>query len=102
MAEADAGSQQLLEKLLDVEKDVEGKMRDSASSVQNQLSNLDADNKNNTQVLVSLQETINIQAEQARQVEAERASSDAKLKQGLEDKVAANASAIADLRNEVD
>merc|ERR1711971_57851 len=45
LAEADAGSQQLLEKLLEVEKDVEGKVRDNASSVQNQLINLDAENK---------------------------------------------------------
>merc|ERR1719300_104533 len=51
LAEADAGSQQLLEKLLEVEKDVEGKVRDNASSVQNQLINLDAENKNNSQCL---------------------------------------------------
>ena len=81
LAEADAGSQQLLEKLLEVEKDVEGKVRDNASSVQNQLTNLDADNKNNAQMLVTLRESINIQVQETKKVDAERQRSDAKAEE---------------------
>ena len=89
LAEADAGSQQLLEKLLEVEKDVEGKVRDNASSVQNQLINLDAENKNNAQMLVTLQESINIQVQDTKKVDAERQRSEAKAKEDLDANAAA-------------
>jgi len=91
LAEADAGSQQLLEKLLEVEKDVEGKVRDNASSVQNQLINLDAENKNNAQMLVTLQESVNIQVQETKKVDAERQRSEAKAKEDLDANAAANA-----------
>merc|ERR1719285_106848 len=101
LAEADAGSQQLLEKLLEVEKDVEGKVRDNASSVQNQLINLDAENKNNAQMLVTLQESINIQVQETKKVDAERQRSEAKAKEDLDANAAANARAIADLKDQL-
>merc|ERR1719346_371675 len=101
LAEADAGNQQLLEKLLEVEKDVEGKVRDNASSVQNQLTNLDADNKNNAQMLVTLQESINIQVQETKKVDAERQRSEAKAKEDLDANAAANARAIADLKDQL-
>merc|ERR1719291_1676007 len=101
LAEADAGSQQLLEKLLEVEKDVEGKVRDNASSVQNQLINLDAENKNNSQMLVTLQEPINIQVQETKKVDAERQRSEAKAKEDLDANAAANARAIADLKDQL-
>ena len=101
LTEADAGNQQLLEKLLEVEKDVEGKVRDNASSVQNQLTNLDADNKNNAQMLVTLQESINIQVQETKKVDAERQRSEAKAKEDLDANAAANARAIADLKDQL-
>merc|ERR1719347_224655 len=101
LAEADAGSQQLLEKLLEVEKDVEGKVRDNASSVQNQLINLDAEYKNNAQMLVTLQESINIQVQETKKVDAERQRSEAKAKEDLDANAAANARAIADLKDQL-
>merc|ERR1711971_858356 len=101
LAEADAGSQQLLEKLLEVEKDVEGKVRDNASSVQNQLINLDAENKNNAQMLVTLQESVNIQVQESKKVDAERQRSEAKAKEDLDANAAANARAIADLKDQL-
>merc|ERR1719347_1707555 len=101
LAEADAGSQQLLEKLVEVEKDVEGKVRDNASSVQNQLINLDAENKNNSQMLVTLQESINIQVQETKKVDAERQRSEAKAKEDLDANAAANARAIADLKDQL-
>ena len=101
LAEADAGNQQLLEKLLEVEKDVEGKVRDNASSVQNQLTNLDADNKNNAQMLVTLRESINIQVQETKKVDAERQRSEAKAKEDLDANAAANARAIADLKDQL-
>merc|ERR1719305_1531455 len=101
LAEADAGSQQLLEKLLEVEKDVEGKVRDNASSVQNQLINLDAENKNNAQMLVTLQESVNIQVQETKKVDAERQRSEAKAKEDLDANAAANARAIADLKDQL-
>merc|ERR1719419_1729922 len=102
LAEADTGNQQLLEKLLQVEKDVEGKLVDNASSLQNQLSNLDTDNKNNTQLIVSLQESMNIQAEEVRKVDADRQLAASKAKDDLDATVAANAKAIAELKSDVD
>ena len=101
LAEADAGSQQLLEKLLEVEKDVEGKVRDNASSVQNQLINLDAENKNNAQMLVTLQESVNIQVQETKKVDAERQRSEAKAKEDLDANAAVNARAIADLKDQL-
>ena len=101
LTEADAGNQQLLEKLLEVEKDVEGKVRDNASSVQNQLTNLDADNKNNAQMLVTLRESINIQVQETKKVDAERQRSEAKAKEDLDANAAANAREIANLKDQL-
>merc|ERR1712098_677325 len=41
LAEIDTGSQQLLEKLLDLEKEVEGKLSDNTSSLENRINVLE-------------------------------------------------------------
>merc|ERR1712066_1083537 len=57
----DAGNQQLLEKLLAVEQDLDGKFRgvnDNSSSVMDRINSLDNENKNNAQRMVTLQESL--------------------------------------------
>merc|ERR1712179_623804 len=75
LAEIDTGSQQLLEKLLEVEKEVEGKLSNNTSSLENRLNTLDADNKNNSLQIVNIQESINIQSEEVKKLDAERQES---------------------------
>merc|ERR1712013_836965 len=67
----------------------------------NQLTNLDADNKNNAQMLVTLHESINIQVQETKKVDAERQRSEAKAKEDLDANAAANARAIADLKDQL-
>merc|ERR1712226_1627204 len=56
----------------------------------------------NTLQIVNIQESINIQSEQVKKVDAERQRSEAKAKEDLEATVASNEKAIAELRNELD
>merc|ERR1711962_815683 len=102
LAEIDTGSQQLLEKLLDLEKEVEGKLSDNTSSLENRLNNLEGDNKNNSLNIVNIQESINIQAEEAKKMDTERQINADKAKKDLEAAVADNERAITELRNELD
>merc|ERR1719495_1576074 len=104
IVEMDAGNQQLLEKLLGVEKDLDGKLQgvnDNANSLVTKLNSLDNDTKNNSQTIVNLQESIYIQTEQVKKVDAERQQAEAKNKEDMENTVSTNAKAIADLKAEV-
>merc|ERR1712098_348845 len=61
IVEMDAGNQQLLEKLLGVEKDLDGKLQgvhENANSLVTRFNDLDKDTKNNSQTIVNLQESI--------------------------------------------
>jgi chromosome segregation ATPase len=102
LSEVDTGSQQLLEKLLEVEKEVEGKLSDNTSSLQSRLSSLEAEHKNNTLQLVSLQESINIQSDEVKKMEAEMQKNASREKEDLEARVSFIESAITDIRNELD
>ena len=88
--------------LLQVEKDVKGKLVDNSSSLQNQLSNLNTEKRNDTWLIVSLQESMNIQAEEIRKVDADRQFAASKAKYDLEVTVADNAKAIDELKSDVD
>merc|ERR1712142_328021 len=104
IVEMDAGNQQLLEKLLGVEKDLDGKLQgvnENANSLVTRLNDLDKDTKNNSQTIVNLQESIYIQTEQVKKVDAERQQAEAKNKEDMENTVSTNAKAIADLKAEV-
>merc|ERR1712013_530805 len=104
IVEMDAGNQQLLEKLLGVEKDLDGKLQgvnDNANSLVTKLNSLDNDTKNNSQTIVNLQESIYIQTEQVKKVDAERQQAEAKNKEDMENTVSTNAKAIADLKAEL-
>ena len=62
----DAGNQQLLGKLLGVEKDLDGKLQgvnDNTNSLVTKLDSLGNGTKNNSQTIVNLQESIYIQTE---------------------------------------
>jgi len=63
---------------------------------------LDNDNKNNAQTIVSLQESIFIQTEQVKKVDAERQQAEVKAKEDFDATVSTNAKAIADLKAEVE
>merc|ERR1712098_954074 len=81
IVEMDAGNQQLLEKLLGVEKDLDGKLQgvnENANSLVTRFNDLDKDTKNNSQTIVNLQESIYIQTEQVKKVDAERQQAEAK------------------------
>merc|ERR1719153_564581 len=118
----DSVNQNLVEKLLGFQTDFDGKLKkqeqiddsllnkinelqlnnnDNVSSLQNQLANLDSDNKNNIQQIFTLQESINIQSEQVKKVDAERQKEANKTKEDIESTIASNAKAISDLRNEL-
>ena len=59
IGEMDAGNLQLLEKLLGVEQDLDGKLQGVTKDVNTlaiKLNPLDTDNKNNSQTIVNLQE----------------------------------------------
>merc|ERR1719219_1572432 len=70
---------------------------ESVSSIQLRLGDLDKESKDNITQIVNLQETINIQAERANAVDADRQKAAEKAKADLE----SNAKAIADLKNEL-
>ena len=66
-----------------------------------QLKNLDADNKNNTQNLVRLQEAINIQYEEVKKVDAKRQMAGNKIKEDNYSYLASNTKTISELKNGV-
>ena len=102
--EMDAGNQQLLEKLLGVERELDGKLQsvsDNTSEIQTKLGSVDNENKNNAQNIISLQESIFIQTEQVKKVDAERQQSAAKAKEDFDANVDANTKAIEGLRKEL-
>merc|ERR1712228_866298 len=105
IVEMDAGNQQLLEKLLGVEKDLDGKLQgvnENANSLVTKVNSLDNETKNNSQTIVNLQESIYIQTETVKKVDAERHQAEAKAKEDMEATVSTNAKAIADLKAEVE
>ena len=92
-------------KLTEHEKDVDGKLQvvnDKANSLVIKLNSLDTDNKNNSQTIVNLQESIYLQTEQVKKVDAERQQAEAKAKEDFETTVATNAKAIDALKAEVE
>ena len=105
IVEMDAGNQQLLEKLLGVEKDLDGKLQgvnENANSLVTKVNSLDNETKNNSQTIVNLQESIYIQMEAVKRVDAERQQAEAEAKEDMEALVSTNAKAIADLEAEVE
>merc|ERR1712228_1019412 len=105
IVEMDAGNQQLLEKLLGVEKDLDGKLQgvnENANSLVTKVNSLDNETKNNSQTIVNLQESIYVQTETVKKVDAERQQAEAKAKEDMEATVSTNAKAIADLKAEVE
>merc|ERR1711892_1123400 len=105
IVEMDAGNQQLLEKLLGVEKDLDGKLQgvnENANSLDTKLTSLDNDTKNNSQTIVNLQESIFIQTEQVQKVDAERQQAEAKAKEDIASTVSSYGKAITDLKSELE
>merc|ERR1712050_102184 len=85
--------------------DFDGKLQavnDNAHSLEIKLNSLDTDNKSNSQTIVNLQESIYLQTEQVKKVDAERQQAEAKAKEDFEATVATNAKAIDALKAEVE
>ena len=64
--EMDTGNQQLLEKLLGIERDLNEKLQGinhSANELQTKFDSMDNENKNNSQQIINLQGSIFIQSE---------------------------------------
>ena len=92
-------------KLTEHEKDVDGKLQvgnDNANSLVVKLNSLDTDNKNNSQTIVNLQESIYLQTELVKKFDAERQQTEAKTKEDCEAIVATNDKAIDALKSEVE
>merc|ERR1711892_460804 len=101
ISDMDNGNQQMMEKLLSIETDFNGKVvgvSDNAEDLKLMIINVDSETKNNSQVLINIQESLNIQAEQVKKVESERQKSAEESNKTFVDKIDANAMAVADLR----
>merc|ERR1712106_348454 len=101
ISDMDNGNQQMLEKLLSIETDFNGKVvgvSDNAEDLKLMIINVDSETKNNSQGLINIQESLNIQAEQVKKVESERQKSAEESNKTFVDKIDANAMAVADLR----
>jgi len=94
-------SEQLHTNILHIEQNIDGRLADNVSSIQTELGLLNEKNKANTQLIVSLQESINIQSEEAKKVNAERQTNAIKEKEN-EANISANAQAISELKNVLD
>merc|ERR1712130_427787 len=102
--EIDAGNQQLLEKLLGIEKDLDDKLHgvnENTNIIQTKLNSIDEENKNNTQNIFNIHESIRIQTEQVQKVDDERQQAIAKAKEDFEANAASNEKAINDLRKDL-
>merc|ERR1711935_435298 len=78
ISDMDNGNQQMLEKLLSIETDFNGKVvgvSDNAEDLKLMIINVDSETKNNSQGLINIQESLNIQADQVKKVESERQKS---------------------------
>merc|ERR1711874_167399 len=105
MGDMDASNHQLLDKLLAVEQDLDGKLRgvhDNSNDLMDRINALDTDNRDNAQRLVSLQERLVLQTDHITKVESERAMSEVQAKKELEITVNTNARAISDLKSELE
>ena len=95
----------VVEKMLSLESDIEGKLKNqeqmdnsllnkinelhnssdgSFTNLQNQLTNLDSENKNNIQQIFNIKETVNIQSHEAKKIEDERQIADNKARDDIE------------------
>merc|ERR1712128_290698 len=101
ISDMDNGNQQMMEKLLSIETDFKGKVvgvSDNTEDLKLMIINVDSETKNNSRGLISIQESLNIQAEQVKNVESEIQKSAEESNKTFVDKIDANAMAIADLR----
>ena len=105
IVEMDAGNQQLLEKLLGVEKNLDEKLQgvnENANSLVTKVNSLDNETKNSPQTMVNLQKSIYSQTETVKKVDAERQQAEATANENMEATVSTNAKAIANLKAEVE
>merc|ERR1719309_465194 len=81
--------------------DLEKSLSSNTTALESRMNNIDTDTKNNTLQIVNIQESINMQSEHVKKMDAERQQSETKAKKDLEGSVAANKRAIDELRNEL-
>merc|ERR1712212_149884 len=78
-----------------------GGINHSANELQTKFDSMDNENKNNSQQIINLQESIFIQSEQVKRVDVERQQAAQKANDAFEASVDNNAKAINELRKEV-
>merc|ERR1739836_142233 len=97
MVTSDSGNQQLLEKILAVEQDLEGKVQginSNSSNISDKILSLEDETKSHSQSLVTIQESMAIQVDNMKKVDSERQNAAARAKEELDVANAANAKAI--------
>merc|ERR1719394_946968 len=80
---------------------LEKSLSSNTTALESRMNNIDTDTKNNALQIVNIKESINIQSEHVKKMDAERQQSETKAKKDLEGTVADNKRAIAELRNEL-
>merc|ERR1719394_569744 len=98
----DSGNQQLLEKILAVEQDLDGKVQginNASGGISDKISLLENDNKSHAQNIVTIQESLAIQNDTMKKVESERQNAAAKAKEDIDATSAANTKAINEMRD---
>merc|ERR1719394_861359 len=98
----DSGNQQLLEKILAVEQDLDGKVQginNASGGISDKISLLENVNKSHAQNIVTIQESLAIQNDTMKKVESERQNAAAKAKEDIDATSAANTKAINEMRD---
>merc|ERR1719394_1704873 len=80
---------------------LEKSLSSNTTALESRMNNIDTDTKNNALQIVNIKESINIQSEHVKKMDAERQQSEIKAREDLEGTVADNKRAIAELRNEL-
>lgn len=101
ISQMDTGNQQLLGKILDVEQDFDGKLKDNTDKLGIMFDTLENENKDHAQKLVGLQEAIYIQTEQVKKVDAERQQASVKAENDVKITAENNAKYIDSIKEEL-
>ena len=100
ISDMDNGTQQLLEKLVNLESDLDQKysgMTDSSADLQSRVDKSDIEVMNNSQSLVSIQDIATIQSEQVKKVASERQKSSDESNKALQANADAHTKAIEEM-----
>ena len=104
VTQIDSGNQQLLEKILAVEQDLEGKVQginSSSGNLSDKISSLEDNTRAQAQSLVTIQESIAIQVNDMKKVESERQNAAVKAKEDLDAINTANTKVMSEMKDQL-